>query len=91
MTEVLQGMTRDRDFRDARNLLTALDIVVLGREAIAIEAAQNSRRLREMGITVHKTIDCIIATRCIIDGISSLHSDRDFEPFVEHLGLRSVF
>jgi hypothetical protein len=39
---------------------------------------------------VRATIDTLIATRCIEDGFSLLHSDRDFEPFVEHLGLKSV-
>ena len=91
LTEVLQGMTSDRDFREARRLLTSLENVVLGGQAVAIQAAQNFRNLREKGVTVRKTIDCIIATRCIVDGMTLLHSDRDFEPFVLHLGLRSAF
>lgn len=91
LTEVLQGTTSDRDFREARKLLTALDVITLGGHSVAIEAAQNFRRLRDKGVTVRKTIDCVIATRCIVDGVTLLHSDRDFEPFVEHLGLRSVF
>ncbi len=64
---------------------------MLGSQAVAIEAAQNFRRLREKGVTVRKTLDCVIATRCIVDEITLLHSERDFEPFVEHLGLRSAF
>jgi hypothetical protein len=32
----------------------------------------------------------IIATRCIVDGYRLLHSDRDFDPFVTHLGLAVV-
>jgi hypothetical protein len=32
----------------------------------------------------------VIATRCIEGGYDLLHSDRDFEPFVIHLGLRAV-
>lgn len=91
LTEVLQGMTSDRDFREAQRLLTALDVVVLGSQAVAIQAAQNFRKLREKGVTVRKTIDCIIATRCIVDGMILLHNDRDFEPFVAHLGMRSIF
>jgi predicted nucleic acid-binding protein len=38
---------------------------------------------------VRKTIDTLIATRCIEDGLPLLYSDRDFDPFVEHLGLVS--
>lgn len=91
LTEVLQGTTTDKDFRAVLRLLTGLDVVPLGGHAVAIQAARNFRALREYGITVRKTIDCIIATRCIMDGMTLLHSDRDFDPFVAHLGLQSVF
>jgi len=40
--------------------------------------ARNFRALR-------KTIDTVVATRCFL-----LHNDRDFDPFVRHLGLRVV-
>jgi hypothetical protein len=46
--------------------------------------------LRARGVTVRKTIDTLIATRCIADGHALLYSDRDFDPFVEHLGLVSA-
>ena len=59
-------------------------------EDIAIQAARNFRALRERGITVRKTIDTVIATRCIASGLTLLYSDKDFDPFVEHLGLRSA-
>lgn len=88
LTEVLQGFNRDRDFETARKALAALPVVELGGEEIAVEAAKNFRRLRKLGITVRKTIDCIIATRCIVSGHDLLHSDRDFDPFRDHLGLR---
>ena len=91
LTEVLQGITSDRDFLEARRLLTSLEIVILAGQAVAIQAAKNFRKLRQKGVTVRKTIDCIIATRCIVDGVTLLHNDRDFDPFVLHLGLRSVF
>lgn len=56
-------------------------------QAVVIAAVQNYRILRSRGVTVRKTIDCLIATRCIEDGHSLLFSDRDFQPFVDHLGL----
>ena len=90
LTEVLQGFTDDRDFVKARRLLTSLTIVQIGGPEIAIVAAQNFRYLRKRGVTVRKTIDTMIATRCIESGYDLLHSDRDFEPFVQHLGLRVV-
>lgn len=62
----------------------------LGGRQIAIQAAKNLRVLRRPGVTVRKTIDTVIATRCIESGYDLLHSDRDFDPFVRHLGLRVV-
>lgn len=88
LAEVLQGFTTERDFNDARKVLTSLAIVELGGEAIAIRATRNFRTLRRMGITVRKTIDTIIATRCIENDYELLHNDRDFEPFAKYLGLR---
>jgi len=88
LAEVLEGFRDERDFNEARRLLAALTVVDLCGEEIAIQAARNFRALREAGITVRKTVDTIIATRCIEDGFELLHHDRDFDPFVKHLGLR---
>lgn len=88
LAEVLQGFSSDRDFERARSLLASLDIVHIGGADIAIQAARNFRVLRSLGITVRKTIDTLIATRCIESRLVLLHSDRDFDAFVEHLGLR---
>ncbi|MBN9656991.1 MAG: PIN domain nuclease [Acidobacteria bacterium] len=90
LTEVLQGFSDERDFQQASKLLTSLEVVELGGEAVALQAARNFRALRNLGITVRKTIDTIIATRCIESGYDLLHNDRDFEPFSKHLGLRVV-
>lgn len=91
LVEVLQGFTIDKDFKQAQKLLTSLAVVELGGIAVAIQAAKHHRTLKALGVTVRKTIDTVIATRCILDGYTLLHNDRDFEPFVTHLGLRSVF
>lgn len=89
LTEVLQGFVSNRDFNQARKLMTSLVIVDLAGQSIAIQAAKNFRALRSLGVTVRKTIDTVIATRCIEGALPLLYSDKDFDPFVEHLGLRS--
>lgn len=90
LAEVLQGFASERDFNQARKLLTSLEVVDLVGQGIAIQAARNFRTLRARGITVRKTIDTLIATRCIENDYALLYSDRDFDPFVEHLGLVSA-
>ena len=90
LAEVLQGFSDERAFREAQKMLTALIVVELGGTEIAIQAARNFILLRGLGITVRKTIDTFIATRCIEGRYLLLHNDRGFDPFVKHLGLRVV-
>jgi len=68
-------------------MLTSLKVAELGGQEVAIQAAKNFRALRKLGVTVRKTIDSLIATRCIESGYDLLHDDRDFDPFAKHLGL----
>lgn len=90
LAEVLQGFASEHDFRQALQLMSLpMSIPIAGRE-VAVQAARNYRSLRARGITIRKTIDTLIATRCIIDGHALLYADRDFDPFVEHLGLVSA-
>ena len=89
LIEVLQGFKNDSDYKTARELLTSLAVFTLGGEKIAIKSADNFRLLRKRGVTVRKTIDVLIATFCIEKNLSLLHSDKDFEPFHEHLKLET--
>jgi len=88
VAEVLQGFERERDFNEALDLFDSLLFVTLGGSHIAPQAAVNYRKLRALGVTVRKTIACIIATRCIEYGYELLHNDQDFKQFVKHLGLQ---
>jgi predicted nucleic acid-binding protein len=88
LTEVLQGFTENNDFRDAKRLLSAFDVITISDHAIALEAANNYRALLKLGVTVRKTIDTLIATRCIEDDLKLLHNDSDFDAFEKHLGLQ---
>ena len=90
LAEVLQGFRDDRGFNEAKRLLAPLQQVVIGGFDIAIEAAQNYRKLRSIGVTVRGTVDMLIATRCLANGLRLLHSDKDFDVYEKHLGLRVV-
>ena len=90
LAEVLQGLACDRDFNTTMQMMTSLTIVELGGREIAIQAARSLRALRTLGVTIRKTIDTIIAARCIEDGYRLLQNDRDFDPFARHLNLLVV-
>jgi predicted nucleic acid-binding protein len=90
LAEVLQGFRQDKDYQTAKRLLTSLTVFEMLGAEMAMKSADNFRDLRKKGITVRKTIDVMIATFCIENGHKLLFSDKDFAPFVEHLGLMAA-
>lgn len=90
LCEVLQGIEEPRQTAQVKRDLLALPVLATGGSDLAIAAADNYQILRRKGFTVRKTIDCWIATFCLREDLSLLHSDRDFNAFESQLGLRVV-
>jgi predicted nucleic acid-binding protein len=90
LTEVLQGFRIDREYRQARQLLLSLTVLNILNIDIALKSAANYRKLRKNGVTVRQTVDTIIATYCVEHKLALLHSDKDFQPFHDHLNLRDA-
>jgi predicted nucleic acid-binding protein len=90
LLEILQGFRDDQAYRQARRYLGTLDQYALFCTGMAGKCAENYRSLRKLGITVRKTADLIIATYCIEQRLPLLFLDRDFIPFVKHLGLKQA-
>ncbi len=87
LCEVLQGVNDDHRFEAVRRELLKFEVFSTGGVALATAAAKNYRRLRAEGYTVRRTLDCLIATFCLLNGHALLHNDRDFDPFEQFLGL----
>ncbi|MDX3772817.1 PIN domain nuclease [Chromatiaceae bacterium AAb-1] len=87
LTEVLQGFRADKDYQTACRLMNQLAVFELLGKDMAFKSAENFRKLRKKGITIRKTADVIIASFCIEHRIPLLFSDKDFRPFISHLGL----
>ena len=90
LSEVLQGIRDDKAFRLTLQELSAYQVFSMGGADLAIAAAQNFRLLRARGYTVRKTIDCWIATFCLLNDHALLHNDKDFQPFEQVLGLMII-
>lgn len=90
LLEILQGFKSDKDYNLAKKTLLLLEQREFLSNELALKAAGNYRKLRKKGITIRKTNDVIIASYCIENKLPLLFSDRDFLPFVEHLGLISA-
>lgn len=90
LLEILQGARDDQHAAAIERSLRQFRIAPMLDPELATEAARNYRILRSRGAIVRKTIDMIIGTFCMRAGYALLHDDRDFEPMVEHLGLRVI-
>jgi predicted nucleic acid-binding protein len=88
LAEILQGFRSDNDFKSAKSYLSDLSFRQMGGYQVALKSAQNYRILRKKGVKVRKTIDVIIGTYCILEGLPLLHDDRDFDPMGSHLSLK---
>jgi predicted nucleic acid-binding protein len=90
LSEVLQGVRDDDAFTRVRDDLMRFRVFAAGGPDLAIAAAQNYSSLRQRGFTIRKTIDCWIATFCLLSGHKLLHRDRDYNTFEKVLGLQVV-
>ncbi len=88
LAEILRGFRSDNDYKTAKSFLSDLPFREMGGYQVAVQSAQNYRTLRKKGVTVRKTIDVIIGTYCILEGLPLLHDDRDFEPMESHISLK---
>jgi predicted nucleic acid-binding protein len=87
-TEILQGFRSDREARLVEGHLKAFPMLRLdGLDDFAL-AAQLYRRARRAGVTIRKTLDCLIAAPCVRTGAPILHADADFERLAECTPLR---
>ncbi len=90
LSEVLQGVRDERAAAETRRELLKCEVFTTGGVELAVTAAQNYRALRAKGRTIRRTIDCWIATFCLLNDHVLLHNDSDFNPFEEYLRLRVI-
>jgi predicted nucleic acid-binding protein len=88
ITELLQGVRNDKGAKEILEIISKLTVVNMVSESLAYKSAENYRFLRSKGKTVRKTIDMLIGTYCIENGMALIHKDSDFLPMEEFLGLR---
>jgi len=89
LTEVLQGIRREKDYETTRDLFNKLIFLPMA-YASFIKAAGIYRSLRRRGITIRKPVDCMIASVAMQYDIPLLHNDRDFDVIEKHCGLKAV-
>jgi predicted nucleic acid-binding protein len=90
LCEYLQGVRLEKEVGHVLKRLSQFQMFSTGGSEIAVEAARNYRFLRRKGITVRATVDCLVASFCMKEGLALLHRDRDYGAFEQHLGLEVI-
>jgi len=86
--EILQGIRNDAVYTQTRSILLAYPILRMDTLAIFEQSANIYRTCRRQGITVRKTIDCLIAAVCLTNQVELFHKDADFSGIARVTPLR---
>lgn len=79
LTEILQGLRSESDVRKVERRLALFDILRLDDLDDFRRAAALYRGARRKGVTIRRTLDCLIASVCIREAVPILHADADFD------------
>lgn len=82
--EILQGIKSDKKYRQIKGYLFALNVLNDDAVEAALGAVKIYRKLREKGITIRKSNDCLIAYYAIKYSLKILHRDRDFDNIIKY-------
>lgn len=88
LTEILQGIKKDRDFAAVRDYLREFPIYRPNGIETYLKAAGIYRDCRKQGRTIRTTVDCLIAAICIEHDLLLFHKDNDFDLITECSGLK---
>ena len=76
--EVLQGIREEKAFEQVKFILQQYRMIDIDLIYVTNHAVDLYRHLRKKGITIRKSVDCLIASYAIIADIQILHKDTDF-------------
>jgi predicted nucleic acid-binding protein len=85
--EVLQGIKDDRTYETTKSFLTTLPLIS-AKYKDYLKAVDIYRTCRKKGITIRKSIDCLIAAIVINNDLRLFSNDRDFDHIQEYFELK---
>jgi hypothetical protein len=88
LTELLQGAPSDAEAAVLRARLEAFPVLRLTTLDDHALAASLHRQARRAGVTIRKTLDCLIAAPCVREDVPLLHDDADFDRLATCTALR---
>ena len=89
LTEILQGIRSDTQYGKTERSLAGLIYLPTARDAY-LTAAKLYRNARRSGITIRRSLDCVIAGCAIENRVPILHKDRDFDNIARFSRLKTI-
>ena len=86
--EVLQGIREEKMFEQIKHILRQYRMVDIDIMQASDYAVNLYRHLRKKGITIRKSVDCLIASYAILANMPLLHNDKDFSQIAKESGLK---
>jgi predicted nucleic acid-binding protein len=83
LTELLQGIKTDREYREVKAALLTFPLFSLKSPESYIAAAELYRDCRKKGLTVRSTVDLLITQIALEHRMALLHNDRDFDALAQ--------
>ena len=89
LTEILQGIQNEREYRSTRSALENLIFLPTSMETYIL-AADIYRSARSKGESIRNTIDCLIAACAISHHVPLLQHDRDYSVIAKFSKLKLI-
>jgi hypothetical protein len=77
--EILQGFRTEAEALRVERYLRLFPVLRLDSLDDFVLSARLYRSARRAGITIRRTLDCLIAAPCVREGAPLLHADEDFD------------
>lgn len=88
--EILQGVKDDYKFEEIKNIILNFNILDDNIMLITNEAIDLYRNLRKKGITIRKSVDCLIASYALVNNLHLFFIDKDFENIYQNSEMKII-
>ena len=86
--EILQGIRDEKAFTKIKFILQHYGMIEMDLMLVTNYAIDLYRFLRKKGITIRKSVDCLIASYAILSDMHLLHNDSDFNQIARESKLK---
>lgn len=90
LMEILQGIKEDKLHREVKGYLLAFNVLNSIPVESYIHASDIYRMCRKKGVTIRKSVDCLISAIALENNVPLLHNDSDFNKIAKYTDLKII-